>query len=335
MKGKPHKRVSLRGSALFKITSPVKLARVLCISPDRLTYLLSNPSANYSVWEREAGGKKRKIEEPKAVLKAVHARVARLLAQIETPDYLHSGVKKRSYITNAAQHSVDGAAVKLDIKSFFPSARAAAVHHFFREVMEYPDDVAGRMTALLTYDGHLPTGGNASCILSFWAYKPMFDEIAALAEAKGCTFTLYVDDMTLTGKFATRAMQQEARRIVGGYRLRAHKNKVFSPRQPRIVTGVAVTGRGREVPNRRARAIADLSAEVRASETSAEKLRLLPQLVGRVSEATEVDSRWAGRKTAAVSMRRSIRQAAKQTDASGTNQGLYGSLDINEAVAGS
>jgi RNA-directed DNA polymerase len=306
MKGKSQKRVSLRGSALFKITSPARLARALCISPERLVYLLSNPAANYSVWQHKATG--RTIEEPKAVLKAVHARVAWLLGQIETPDYLHSGVKKRSYITNAAQHSVEGGGIKLDIQKFFPSARAAAVCHFFHDVMEYPMDVASRMTALLTFDGHLPTGGNASCILSFWAYKPMFDEIAALAEANGCAFTLYVDDMTMTGQFATRAMQQEARRIIGGYRLRAHKNKVFSPRQPRIVTGVAVTTRGHEVPNRRAKAIADVAAQVNAAATRSEKLRLLPQLVGRVSEAAEVDPQWDGRKAAAVAMRRSIRQ---------------------------
>lgn len=48
MRGKPHKRVSLRASALFKITSPARLARVLCISPERLTYFVSNPTANYS-----------------------------------------------------------------------------------------------------------------------------------------------------------------------------------------------------------------------------------------------------------------------------------------------
>lgn len=306
MRGKPHKRVSLRGSALFKITSPTRLAKVLCISPERLAYLLSNPSANYSVWDREEGGKARTIEEPKALLKAVHIRIARLLAQIETPDYLHSGVKKRSYITNAVQHDAVDGGVKLDVKKFFPSARAAAVYHFFNDIMEYPDDMASRMTALLTYNGHLPTGGNASCILSFWAYKPMFDEIAVLAQARACTFTLYVDDMTLTGRFANRAMQQEARRIIGRYRLRAHKTKVFSPKQPRVVTGVAVTIRGCEVPNRRAKAIKDVAAEIDAAEYK-EKMALLPRLVGRVCEAAEVDPLWNRQKHAAVSMRRALR----------------------------
>lgn len=302
MRGKPHKRISLRGSALFKLTSPARLARALCISLSQLDYLVNNAAKNYCVrTDRKTG---RLIEEPKALLKQVHSRVAWLLAQIETPDYLHSGVKKRSYVTNASEHSVAGGAVKLDVKKFFPSVRTAAVCHFFHDVLEYPIDVASRMTALLTIDGHLPTGGNASCILSFWAYKPMFDEVAALATARGCAFTLYVDDMTVSGAFATRAMQLEARRIIGNHHLRAHKNKVFAPRQPRIVTGVAVTTRGLELPNRRAKAIATTLSEVAAARTDSERLALMPSLIGRVSEAAEVDPSWTARKQAAVTMQR-------------------------------
>lgn len=305
MRGRPHKRVDLRGSALFKITSPTRLARILCISKAKLDYLVSHTDENYCVRNDRKSG--RLIEEPKDLLKQVHARVAWLLGQVVTPEYLHSGVKKRSYVTNATVHSIDGGAIKLDIQKFFPSVRAAAVCHFFADVMEYPMDVASRMTKLLTIDGHLPTGGNASCILSFWAYKDMFDEIAALAEGRGCRFTLYVDDMTMTGRFATRSMQQAARLIIGHYRLRAHKNKAFAPRQPRVVTGVAITARGLELPNRRARAIADIQAEVSGAQTDAERLDLMPQLIGRVSEAAEIDYAWEGRKVAAVDMRRSIK----------------------------
>ncbi|MDF0544698.1 reverse transcriptase family protein [Sphingobium sp. H39-3-25] len=311
MKGKPHKRVSLRGSALFKLTSPVRLAQILCIPPAQLDRLLRRGNTNYCV--RTDRKTERLIEEPKALLKQVHARVAHLLAQVETPAYLHSGIKKHSYITNAAEHRVEGGAVKLDVQKFFPSVRAAAVCHFFADVMEYPMDVASRMTKLLTINGHLPTGGNASCILSFWAYKNMFDEIAALAAAKGCTFTLYVDDMTITGQFATRAMQKEARAIIGRYRLKAHKTKIFSHRQPRIVTGVAITARGPELPNRRARKIAITMAGVEAAATDSQRLALMPSLIGRVSEAVEVDPLWAGRKAAAVGMRRTIRSRVEKS----------------------
>jgi RNA-directed DNA polymerase len=298
------KRVSLRGSALFKLTSPARLASILCISPGQLAYLVENAESNYLVrLDRKTG---RLIEEPKALLKQVHIRMAKLLSQIETPSYLHSGVRQRSYITNASEHAAEDRAIKLDVRKFFPSARAAAVFAFFHETMEYPKDVASRMTKLLTIDGHLPTGGNASCILSFWAYKPMFDEIAALAQAKECAFTLYVDDMTISGRFATRSMQQLARQIVGSHRLKAHKNKTFAERQPRVVTGVAITVRGREVPNRRAKAIDEATAAVASATSDHERLALMPSLIGRVSEANEVDPVWGGRKAAAVNLRRIV-----------------------------
>lgn len=309
MAGTPHKRVSLRGSALFRITSPARLARILCISPDMLNYLVDHAAENYCVRpDRKTG---RTIEEPKAMLKRVQARVSWLIGQIETPDYLHSGIKKRSYVTNASSHAADECGIKLDVKKFFPSIRAAAVCHFFADVLEYPMDVASRMTKLLTIDGHVPTGGNASCILSFWAYKPMFDEIAELASSRGCRFTLYVDDMAITGRFATRKMQQEARKIIGRYRLRAHKSKVFAPRQPRVVTGVAITPRGRELPNRRARVIADMYADLGVTATDAERLEILPKLVSRLSEAAVIDPAWEQRKSNAINMRRSIRARAK------------------------
>ena len=173
-----HKRVPLKGSALFRLTSPRRLAEMLLVPRATLERLVEAGDDNYLVRPDRKSG--RIIEEPKPQLKLIHQRFARLLAQIETPDYLHSGVKGRSYITNANAHGADDACVKLDIKKFFPSSSSHHVQRFFEDVLEYPPDVASRAKQLLTHDGHLPTGGNASPILSFWAYKPMFDEIDTL-----------------------------------------------------------------------------------------------------------------------------------------------------------
>ena len=138
----------------------------------------------------------------------------------------------------------------------------------------------------------------------------MFDEIADLAASKSCAFTLYVDDITISGQFATRAMQQEARKIIGNYRLRAHKSKVFAARQPRIVTGVALTNRGHELPNRRARLIAKSIDELSTTTGPRERLDLMPALVGRVSEAAVVDASWIARKDAVVRLARDARLKA-------------------------
>ncbi len=300
-----HKRVPVRASALFKLTSPRRLAEILLVPRSTLERLVNAGDSNYLVRPDRKSG--RIIEEPKPQLKLIHQRFARLLAQIETPDYLHSGVKGRSYITNANAHGADHSCIKLDIKKFYPSSSSHYVQRFFEEVLEYPPDMASRAKRLLTYDGHLPTGGNASTILSFWAYKPMFDEIEALAKQHQCDFTLYVDDMSITGVFANRKCQQEARRIISRYALRAHKAKAFSPGQPRVLTGIAKTRRGREVPHRRAKGIATLEQEVASAPTAADKLKLLPSLIGKLSEASIVDPSWAGRKDAAVRGRRKLK----------------------------
>lgn len=304
-----HKRVSVRASALFRRTSPHRLANILMVTPTMLERLVRWGDQNYLVRPlAQADGKApRMIEEPKPQLKLIHQRFARLLAQIETPDYLHSGVKGRSYITNANVHAADKACIKLDIKKFFPSSSSHHVQRFFEDVLEYPPDVAARAKQLLTYDGHLPTGGNASTILSFWAYKPMFDEIAALAKELGCEFTVYVDDMSITGVFANRKCQQAARKIVARYGLKAHKAKAFSPGQPRVLTGIAKTRRGREVPHRRAKGIAQLEQQEAAAETAADKLKVMPTLIGKLSEAAIVDPSWTPKKNAAVQRRRKLK----------------------------
>ena len=300
-----HKRVPLKGSALFRLTSPRRLAEMLLVPRATLERLVEAGDDNYLVRPDRKSG--RIIEEPKPQLKLIHQRFARLLAQIETPDYLHSGVKGRSYITNANAHGADDACVKLDIKKFFPSSSSHHVQRFFEDVLEYPPDVASRAKQLLTHDGHLPTGGNASPILSFWAYKPMFDEIDTLARENDCEFTLYVDDMSITGVLANRKFQQAARKIIARYGLRAHKAKTFSPNQPRVLTGIAKTRRGREVPHRRAKGIAQLEQQEAEAETTADKLRVMPSLIGKLSEAAIVDPSWTARKNAAVQRRRKMK----------------------------
>ena len=229
-------RYPLNQCALYAIKSPDQLAQILFISRQTLDKLLSN-SENYVRFEVRG----RQIQEPKPNLKKLHKRVALLLAKVETPEYLHSAVKRRSYITNANVHCAPTSTVKLDVKKFYPSARAQAVFHFFLDRLRCAPDVAGMLTKLLTVDGHLPTGGNASAILSFWAYRDMFDELEQLSRRSEAAFSTYVDDMTITGKNATRSIGFEARKIIGSHRLKSHKSHYFRPGQTKVVTGVALT----------------------------------------------------------------------------------------------
>lgn len=276
-------------SRLFRLKSPNQLCALLAITPLQLQELLT-ARENYLRWTDKVTG--RPIQCPKPRLDRIHRRVATLLARMETPDFLHSAVQGRSYITNADCHDPNQATIKVDIKKFYPSARAQAVFHFFLDRMECEGDVAGILAQLLTVDGHLPTGSSASPILSYFAYEDMFGEIFELAIERGCQMTCYVDDMVITGPEATRRMIRDVIVIVRKYRLWGHKTKAFKQGQPKIITGVAVTKVGRRLPNQRQHRIAQDFENLKHAKTEPEKLVILRKLTGRLFEAAQVDATW-------------------------------------------
>ena len=279
-------------SRLHKIKSPAQLAENLFLKQHQLR-LLERADDNYIRWTDKKT--ERRIQKPKPQLEKVHRRVGILLARIETPDFLHSAVKSRSYISNANRHASDKPTVKIDIRKFYPSVRAQAIFHFFRDRMLCAGDVSGILARLLTVDGHLATGSSASPILSYFAYEDMFGEIESLSVQRRCEMTCYVDDMVFTGPGATRRLLYDLIKVVRRYRLRGHKTKVFKASQPKIITGVAVTKVGRRLPNRRQRIIAEEMVKLGAAQTDAERLAIMRPLTGRLFEAAQVDPTWRPR----------------------------------------
>jgi hypothetical protein len=278
-------------SLLYNITSPEKLAAILRLSSVQTEMLLSR-SENYI---RFIANGDRDIQWPKPLLRAAHKRVAVLLSRIETPDFLHSAVRGRSYISNAQPHRADQPTVKIDLRKFFPSVRAPAIFHYFRDTMHCAGDAAGIMTKLLTVDGHLPTGSSVSPILSYFAYEKMFCEMRGIAFQRDCVMTCYVDDMTFTGRGATRELIYEVTKIAKRYRQWTHKTKIFRAGQPKVITGVAVTQSGARLPNKRQKAIAeDLSLH---AATQDEEMRTLiaRRVVSRMYEAAQIEPIWRKR----------------------------------------
>uniref|UniRef100_B0SYD3 RNA-directed DNA polymerase n=1 Tax=Caulobacter sp. (strain K31) TaxID=366602 RepID=B0SYD3_CAUSK len=291
------------------------LADRLRLSEKQLALLVASAD-NYICWVDKKTG--REIQQPKPVLRSVHDRVGKLLSRIETPDFLHSAIKGRSYISNATTHCPALPSVKVDIKKFYPSTRAHAVYHFFLDRMQCAGDVAGMLAAMLTVEGHLATGSSASPILSFFAYEDMFGEIAELAEVRGCAMTCYVDDMVFTGKGATPRLLFEIRNIAKPYRLWTHKAFAFGPGQPKVITGLAVTLGGPRLPNDR-KAVIHESLQGYRQDPEGTATSTLRSLVGRLHEAAQVDPSWRPRAVWAAAElrareRASVSPPAGQTD---------------------
>ena len=98
---KPKKEYRLDQCALYKLRGKGQLLDRLGWegSFDDLMALATAPGA-YRQWSDGD----RKIQEATEGLRKVHVRIATLLRRIAPPDYRHSGVRGRSFLTNAAVH---------------------------------------------------------------------------------------------------------------------------------------------------------------------------------------------------------------------------------------
>ncbi|EDN34401.1 conserved hypothetical protein [Francisella tularensis subsp. tularensis FSC033] len=121
-------------SPLYKLNSKKKLATLLYTDITNIKKCLANPK-RYINFEKPVANKVRSFEPPVGLNKKIHTRIFQLLTRIDDiPEYLHSGVKGRSYVTNAKQHQLSQYFLKMDIKDFYPSTGKDKVFLFFKKL---------------------------------------------------------------------------------------------------------------------------------------------------------------------------------------------------------
>lgn len=193
----PIKKYNVNQSPFYKLSNHKSLAKLLYISPYTLKRVLKRGDDNYKFGSTDNG---RLIQVPKTQLLRIHKRINHLLKRIETPDYLVSGVKGRSHVYNAKLHVGDRVVAKTDIEKFYPSTTLEIVKKGFRKIFKCPDDIATTLAKLCTVNDHVPTGSPLSQSLCFIVNYPVFDEINRYARSRNLIFSLYVDDLTFSGK---------------------------------------------------------------------------------------------------------------------------------------
>src|ERR1035441_510174 len=102
------KRYPLNQSPLYKLHSRTKLAQHLGLTIQELNQVASSQDSLYDRFsktiQKDGKTKERFIEHPKPRLRQIQKRLACLLDRIQPPDYIHSGFRGRSYISNALSH---------------------------------------------------------------------------------------------------------------------------------------------------------------------------------------------------------------------------------------
>lgn len=293
------KSYKLEQSPFFRLSNKKRLAELLGVNLKLITDLESSElHKQYKKFiEKETN---RLITEPVRELAKVHKTILRLFQRIETPDYLHSAIKKRSYKSNAAVHLNTQKILKIDIKKFFPSISFDHIHHFFLNDMQCSIDIATILAKLASvqtkeYGTHLPTGSCISPLLSYWINKNMFDKLNAVAANSNCKFSLYIDDMTISGSGASRELLSKIASIIYSNRYKYHKTQVCN-NGIATVTGLVVHNNELKLPHKRAKKIRKTHETLKKAQTLQEQSKILESLIGMLTEAESIAPAYSQRK---------------------------------------
>lgn len=287
---KSEDKYDITQSPLYKLRSKKKLASILILPSHTDLNKILRLKEPYRVFMIPSKGKLRQVEVPNERLLLLHNRLFSLLKRIQLPDYLHSGVRGRSYLSNAEAHMGQKVACTLDIKKFYPSVTRAKVASFFRNKMGCSEDIAGILANITTFDGHIPTGSALSQILAYLACKNMFDELnSASIEAK-LIMTCYVDDLTFSGDKITKKWVHDCiKPIITKFGMKSHKDKFFNVGQVKEITGVIIDGNTKKLCNRMHKSIHELLMQISETEDAQRLNSLYNKLIGKLSAAGQID----------------------------------------------
>jgi hypothetical protein len=172
----------------------------------------------------------------------------------------------------------------VDIKKFYNRASAERVRKFFRDDLECSQDIAFMLSKLTTLDGHLPTGSPASPILSFFAYRELFDLCERLAVSQDAKITVYVDDVVVSGATVSGQVVNQILAVMRRFGLSGHKIDLAKRNRVAVVTGVALSPSGPTLPHKRWEKIRALEAEVAGASNSRLQRVYLASLLGQLRE---------------------------------------------------
>jgi hypothetical protein len=259
-------------------------------------------------------GKVRDLAYPVARLRATHERLKFHLNKVKQPSYLFSPRRNRGQRDNAALHLDQAQYLTLDLKQFYPSTTEDMVRRWFRDELGMYDDVAGLLTHLCTIDGKVSFGSPVTPVLCSLIHRPMFDQIASICDVRGLRYSVWVDDLTISGLFVPKIVLQAIREIVCSSGLRSHRIVYRTGNRPVFITGIGVVGPRLVAPNTLHLKIRDGWFQYHSAETDDERDAICQHLLSHLGTLRHVvgSSSDAGRKAAdqmnSLRQEKSIRQ---------------------------
>lgn len=239
---------------LYNCKSLNKLKSYLNIEDDKyFKSLKTDLSENPFKFFRKFDKNERELFRCNKRITQIHQRFIKLF-KIEESEYLKSGIKKESHITNALAHKNSNFFLLVDIKGFYPSTtkpkikkqlimtyqQSSNVAEFISNAVTIPQEKANNKRALVT----------GSVLSQYFAYvinKKMFDELYELSKLNDVIFTVYVDDISFSSKkVLTYKFHQQVYNIIKKYGYNIHNGKVYRGKinNKSKITGVQITKYG-------------------------------------------------------------------------------------------
>ena len=301
-------RYGLRDSPLFRLRTRKNLAQLLRVSLSTLNALTKNPELYKRCWKHkklknhESGAwlnsppsveqtdDYRPIDKPNQTLKQVQSRISNLLSRVTPPDFLFNPVKGRSYVDNAARHKGAVAVRGLNVADYFPNCTANKVAHFFSCDLECSPDVTAMFVRLTTWKESLPQGSPCSPILAYFVHHHMWAEINSLVESMDCKFSLYADDLTISGSIVREERIWHIKQIVHRHGLQLNPKKEASViKKPADITGAIVSGERTLLPNRQRKMLLETKKRHQETKSAEEREALSNQIAGRMAQQRQVE----------------------------------------------
>ncbi len=278
-------------SIFYLLTTKKKLSNILGIELKCLKQLKHD--SNYNVFTVAD----RAIHEPTGLLNKAHTHIASLLCRIKQPDYVHSGIKGKSHITNARTHLGDHKLLTIDLKNFFSSTTRHMVFDFFYKKMRCSADVSDLLSYICTYDGFVPTGSRLSMPIAYWANERMFNALYSLSCSKNIEMTLFVDDIAFSGDSIDKNFIYKLNKIITSYGQKMHPNKTktYHANQPKLVTGVMLVGDKTKARNANLKKIHQDMVLWLALSTDNQSSSLNKRLIGRLNSQSKIDEKFKGK----------------------------------------
>ena len=273
---------------LYGISTLSELAEILDFPIRSLIEAIKKGYRSYYV---QGKTKKRLIEEPNVILKLLLKNLKEILFEkFDRPEYNKCWLGGNNYI-NAQAHAGQHAFVTTDISSFFTNSKACYVRKFFKEKLNISGEALEILVQMCTFRGHIPTGAPTSSILAFLAHKDLFDEIAEYMGKRDITFTLYVDDITLSAKHGIK--REEIKFIKSALKkhkleIKPEKTKFFNFKKA-MITGFYLSQGGKiSVPDSVGHKIVSLLREKNLGDISKKELR---KIIGLINYCQTADKR--------------------------------------------